>query len=369
MEKLPPEITTNILSRLPIKSSVQCRCVCKPWCEILTDSKFPLIHLNQISTISPDILVYSISHEILYLDDSKEAFGRKPIKPFKVFSENFMHNSFYKKDSIVLGSCNGLICLAKFEGPLTPSNPICIFNPITETCSKLPDYKDPEFEMPTGLNHKRFMYGFGFDDSKQEFKFVLVTFFSNLSEVQICTLGDSTWRRKTGCAPDVLNLASRQHSTAFVNQCLHWVADVRLTIPIIVSFNSGVEEFDFVPIPPSNKLRKLTVGVLEGHLSAVDYTYVNYIHIWVMKKYKVKESWVKQFSIKHDLICRDCDHFFCYFETLKFRKNGELLLLCNGRDFLSYNIRSRKIMIYKIEEDKGRATVTVAREKLYVVVF
>ncbi|KAF5179475.1 hypothetical protein FRX31_030944 [Thalictrum thalictroides] len=108
MDELPSEITTNILARLPIKSSFRLRCVCKPWCEILSKISWNFIFLYSRKL-----------HGIFYVDDSKEEFVENPIIPIKVFDKHSIHNSFYEK-STILGFCNGLVCLSKYDFLLVP---------------------------------------------------------------------------------------------------------------------------------------------------------------------------------------------------------------------------------------------------------
>ncbi|XP_071926676.1 putative F-box protein At1g53550 [Coffea arabica] len=40
MAELPIEIVTDVLSRLPLKALFRCKCVCKTWCNLLSDSWF-----------------------------------------------------------------------------------------------------------------------------------------------------------------------------------------------------------------------------------------------------------------------------------------------------------------------------------------
>lgn len=44
-EGLPPEITMDILSRLPVLSVFTCKCVCKSWLDLLKTDEFVNAHL------------------------------------------------------------------------------------------------------------------------------------------------------------------------------------------------------------------------------------------------------------------------------------------------------------------------------------
>ncbi|KAF9617131.1 hypothetical protein IFM89_034181 [Coptis chinensis] len=143
--------------------------------------------------------------------------------------------------------------------------------------------------------------------------------------------------------------------SVFLHGRHHWLTVDERSLtdgPLIVSFDLGVEDFGSVPTPDSHLFKYsfecYYVGVLEGNLSAVECSSESYIHVWVMKKYNIKESWVKQFSIEHDSLCRkglDC----LYVELIKLCTNGELLLLCNSNYLVSYNIKSRKSRFLLVE--------------------
>ena len=49
MLELPSHITVDILSRLPVKTIIHCRTVCKAWRNVLLDPCFPQIHLAKSS--------------------------------------------------------------------------------------------------------------------------------------------------------------------------------------------------------------------------------------------------------------------------------------------------------------------------------
>jgi len=43
---LPPEVWTLVLVRLPVRTLLRLRCVCKAWCSIIDDPRFVSLHLT-----------------------------------------------------------------------------------------------------------------------------------------------------------------------------------------------------------------------------------------------------------------------------------------------------------------------------------
>ncbi|KAF9601403.1 hypothetical protein IFM89_019676 [Coptis chinensis] len=390
MENLPQEITSNILSRLHFKQTRKYRCVCKLWRIILSHPTFPTTHLAQLSKLSPDILLHFkavsplFGSRIYYLEDD-ETILKRPIYPLTLADEHFLADSFNDHYPYILGSCNGFICLfspiVELNGGdpvfLIPRNPIYVFNPITRNYSKFPLFDIPEFHTRgwSDLRRDKWFSGFGYVDSKMEYKLVLVVFTGGNSlpqvfdnQVLVYTLGSTTWRKKVGIAPDVLRKSNEEiASPAFVNGSLHWITVNKSSSkqgPCIVFFNLDAEEFGFVPTFKSHlgketyRYRPYQLGIFEQYLSVVECSYNSYISIWVMKKYNVKESWVKQFSIKQGSAWCSCQTA----KLIKVRNNGDLLLLIDNSYMVSYNtITGKRRLIQVAWEGKHRRYILKAQ--------
>ncbi|XP_059627463.1 F-box protein CPR1-like [Cornus florida] len=108
----------------------------------------------------------------------------------------------------------------------------------------------------------------------------------------------------------------------FVRGALHWVvcgeprSDKR---NLIDAFDLGVEKYRLVPQPDYlvDKDFLLCPGSLGGRL-CINCNYDgNYVDIWVMNEYGVKESWTKLFSVVQ----------FGYGRPLAYSRTGEKVLL------------------------------------------
>lgn len=381
IERLPAELMTNILSRLPFRSTAQCKSVCKPWLEILSNPTFLWVHLANFASIDTDILAISAELQqgastVYYLEEA--AITETPCKPFKHLDYTFLQQFMVFLDPRILGSCHGFICVT--QGTNTP-NPggrmftdvffpflpwaVAIFNPITKGHSRLPRFEIPDcdtddFRQEDGKFFYKCFPGLGFEDLKKELKMVLVMFsvrnyksqfFDN--EVQICTLRSKAWRKKIGIAPDVLVQATDASRGAFVNGCLHWIVAHK---SLIVSFDLGVEEFGFVSAPPLQNAKDgyhTRFGVLDGCLSVIQCRRDYIIDIWLMLKYDVKESWVKRFCLPLESFWPN-NLSFDFAEVLKIRKNGELVLLCDDKYMVSYDPTSQDCRVLEVQGYEGK---------------
>lgn len=96
----------------------------------------------------------------------------------------------------------------------------------------------------------------------------------------------------------------------FVGGALHWLVETEPYSCLILAFDLMTEDFDELPYPPYEMcvdITKISLGVLGGPLCLVcnylnDHTHKNYrIDIWIIKEYKVKESWTMLFTVNQEM--------------------------------------------------------------------
>ncbi|KAI9077697.1 hypothetical protein K1719_040384 [Acacia pycnantha] len=106
MPFLPEEIVRDILIRLPVKTLIRSRCVCKHWENLISDMPF---------------LPEEIVRDILI---------RLPMKPHKVdiAPVNGSPNTFQ-----IVGSSNGLLCVSVHRYPECYPF-LLLWNPATRVC-------------------------------------------------------------------------------------------------------------------------------------------------------------------------------------------------------------------------------------------
>ncbi|XP_030512651.1 F-box protein At3g07870 [Rhodamnia argentea] len=313
MEDLPREIVLDILSRLPVTSIVRFRLVCRSWRALGRDPLLPDAQLARTAARDPVLVLHSdfplrnlLSFVELSARDQDCEHNRSKKTPVGKFNPPFL-NSMPEFD--VVGSCNGLLCLAD----LLYTETLFVYNPFTRDCRELPrsrQYAD-----------QTVVFGFGFHPETREYKVIKIAYYPNpsragagarrarrvphmQSEVQVLTLGgrrspspSPAWR-SLGRAPYQID---KRPSETVVNGRLHWVAGPRRyrTARQLVSFDLADEQFREVPRPEGGTIGRSYYQLMElrGCLSAIVYCNYGRLEIWVMKRYDAKESWAREHVI------------------------------------------------------------------------
>ncbi|KNA16347.1 hypothetical protein SOVF_089980 [Spinacia oleracea] len=301
----PVEIIIDILLRLPAKSLIRFKSVCKSWYELINGVDFVNRHLERSLATQTNLHFVYNAHDTLCMAD------------FDSFNKPIELNYPFRDSVMVVGSFNGLLCLQSSN-----QRPLVIYNPTTQTYKKLPLLgKSASFDHLRSMWH----FGFGYDSIARDYKCVSVIQCGNgngyrmgpfENEVMVYSLKDDSWRKaRTPSVP--FNFGYRRN--VFVNDSIHWVGGVNENVAI-VAFDLRDETFSTLPIPDCDSLnrRGMYVGILDGCLClSISYNELRDSDIWVMREYGVAGSWTKLFSIAkrngHDAVERPV----CYSINLK----------------------------------------------------
>ncbi|CAH9120403.1 unnamed protein product [Cuscuta epithymum] len=337
MSDIPLEVVADFLSRVPAMSLLRFRCVSKQWRSIIDSPEFIKMHLNRtLYTKSDRKLIlrscYLYSADFDGLDNTNVAHYVKlehPCKPREV-------------GTVFVGSCHGLLCL---DGGVEDKC-ILLWNPTTRKHFRLPPSK---FERPMESFCKRTMvFGFGYDKASDDYKVlrILQSYYMD-SEVQVFSMKSKAWRTianfpyylKYQSAPGVL-----------VSGSLHWVVTKdpdTFMVNLIGAFDLETEEYRLVPQPdyPKKKSKNfhLNVVVLDGSLCGLcNYYDHEYVDVWVMKKYRVKESWTKLFKVaESDTRIKP----FHYVTPVAFSRSGKrVYMVQNDKMPLWYDLEKKKVI-------------------------
>ncbi|XP_049374406.1 F-box/kelch-repeat protein At3g23880-like [Solanum verrucosum] len=301
MPKLPAELITEILLRLPVKSLLQFRSVSKSWLSLISSPEFVKNHLL-LSASNKDYTHYGVMFKVassaihVVTVCSLSSLLHHPVKE----AIDLDYPGKYPKDHRyprIVGSVNGLICLANslFNGV----QELFLWNPSTRKYNRLPNYR---LHRPRGhcclQEHRgKCNFGFGYNELQDDYK--VVGIFPAYKSTQLCrfevhiySLRSNSWRRINDSAWEFLHVPGK-----LVNRKLYWLQNRGN----ISSIDLGNEKWTEIEKPFSFKeYGYFVLGVLGSDLSVLC-NYKNFhADVWIMKDYEAKASWTKMLTIRAD---------------------------------------------------------------------
>jgi molecular chaperone HtpG len=344
---IPDDITISILSKLPLKSFKRFECVRKSWSLLFDDPYFVTIYRNNF--LSKNCSYYDDT--CLFVGLTEDGYEYNPsrgsnlIGLYSLSGENFENivkidwpkpfededldmdsdwdwdsdSSVDEDDTIFrimdLTSVNGILCLSTFHHG---NWRLILWSPITNEFKVIPlSYFEPHFSRGsvTPLYHL-----VGYDRIKDDYKVIRFNndyddsdddddsndndnYDTSLDSFwEIYSLSSNRWREMYANMP----LFSR-HKNVYMDGVSHWW-DKNKTHTYLVSFDFCNESFTTTPMPSyidddsfevnrdSMILRDLVI--LNGSIAFIlNYKKTSTIHISVLGKLGVKESWTKLFIV------------------------------------------------------------------------
>ncbi|XP_057793477.1 F-box protein At3g07870-like [Salvia miltiorrhiza] len=345
---IPSHIIIEILSRLPAKSLVQCKSVCKQWLDLTSDPYFAKLHFTRSK---PGVAIHQSepSKNLLRVadfDDFHDPTAEIDLKSLSPSPEDAA--------IVVDGSVKGLLLLrdANYK-----HEALYVCNPLTREYIELASPKQV-VRYPSVVTH-----GFGVTKRSEEFKVVRIYQEREMdpgsgsclgipnSECQVYTLGTAEWRG-VGDAPFAYD---GRLIGQFFRGNLHWLVEDLNGQELISCFD--LENESFHPFPPPFPGRKLlgSVGVLDDCLCLCDNTSNFEVDIWVMKEYGVGKSWSKRFVIRKmpELIGPS----FEIVRVLKVLGDGNILLVWADYCVLNYCSKSEVTQEVDMVQSRGPNSV------------
>ncbi|XP_030963956.1 F-box/kelch-repeat protein At3g06240-like [Quercus lobata] len=325
---LPHDVVLNILATLPVKSLIRFKCVSKLWDSSITSPNFISNHLNIVNNNNnndDNDHAYLIQTCIEY-NSPKIPITYKVLCCDRTFDSLFefsVPSVFDLNMSLLVGSCNGLVCLTQHRRLSATSDAIYLWNPSIRKFKRLPD---------SCSNGKDFWFstGFGYQSKTNDYKVVKLRGTPVVAEVY--TLSSDSWRKVEISFRSKVVGAIPYSFPLFFSGALHWFAYYseggrKFPDPtMILSFDVNNEKFREMAIPDGDKLIKQDLFAFKGNLAFSSCGYPendddlqsdSQCFIWVMRDYGVHESWDKIFSIRLENV--DISFYGC-------TEHGELLL-------------------------------------------
>nr|GEU34276.1 hypothetical protein [Tanacetum cinerariifolium] len=293
-----PPLLLEILSRLPVKTLLRCRSVSNDWRELIDSPDFVKIHLNQ-SKGTYNVLTFLRRYDSI-LSSHSLSLNSRPT--FVKVEPPFNLTGFFPRD---LGSCNGLICLSWGKS----NQELSLWNPSTKKHKWIPTMP---IHYPPHTENNRIVDTLRYDNANDDYKVVRLLQFSASKlgscdyKVLVYSLKLNVWQNVEHdfpyCTQRVYCNAPMSHSVC-VGGAIHWSLlrkDDLHQNHVLVAFDLASQSFRSVPQPHYTALyMSIDVGILGGCLCLVGIPEedIDYVDIWMMKEYGVKESWMKLLTI------------------------------------------------------------------------
>ncbi|XP_045809556.1 F-box/kelch-repeat protein At3g23880-like [Trifolium pratense] len=337
---LPDELIDDILLRLPVRSLLRFKSVCKSWKTLITHPKFANIHLRS-STTSEDtsmankqlIFFTKIEPYVILTYNLKQLFENPSTCAEPVIS-SFLKMKKYGN----YGSCNGLLCL--FDRSQCR---LKLFNPSIRVKSK----KSPQVFPP--LDWTLRYYGFGYDQINDKYKFLVVLkdYDNGETLTKIYTFGEDSCKTIQNF-PCNSNDSSGEYVSGTLNWIFNKVDDVNgVRQKSILSFDLNKETHREILLPPKDggKVhRDSKLCVLSNCLCNIVYEESHWV-VWLMKQIGVVESWTKLMIIPYEKFRSSSLPFNPIVEPLFISENGVVLLGDKlASKFVLYNLNTGELV-------------------------
>ncbi|KAI9127286.1 hypothetical protein K1719_001845 [Acacia pycnantha] len=253
---IPNDIIVDILKRLPVKSLLRFRCVCKDWNDLFKTSSFIKQHFHHSTHHrGPSLLLqsyYSASHHTItrhtLLDSNK-----KTLMPLNVP----INRSCYLS---IIGVSHGIVCL-KFEGSLL------LWNPATRETQHVPKISINYFEY--GVISYSVETGFGFNTVLNDYKIVIVYAFRPAgNRAHVYSLSTGSWKEVEFGNVSVGGIHYRR--TTATDEAIYWLAINPMGGLLILSFHTAKEVFTLIPEPASGFFQDRNLIVHENNLALLN---------------------------------------------------------------------------------------------------
>ncbi|XP_057479192.1 F-box/kelch-repeat protein At3g06240-like [Actinidia eriantha] len=290
---MPEDMLIEILKRLPVKSLLRFKCICKYWYALILYPTFANHHLNFQKGDNQGRLLLQHYNSHSY----QHGYA---LFPDKTLATTSYHNLDYLRGIgpvHIDGPINGLFCL-NFE------DRFIIWNPAMKEFRSLPFPYHPE--IPLHFNLYCYSFGFGFDPITKDYKVVLRQQFANEITmdfpkkdviVDVYALSTNTWRHSDGL--DYVSskcLYTHDVNGAYLDGIYYWPTDGKR----VLAFDVGNEFFRAI-LGPDTPMHYTLMTLYDDHIALCGFKDVpeseidNWIELWVME---LEASWIKQFSIE-----------------------------------------------------------------------
>jgi len=302
------DLVLEILYRLPVKSLLTLKCVCKPLNSITSYPNFAKDHLRLSRTCHYHLVLcqmrYFSETDFIHFDYLLPTVFDNSTASTTIIPETILEFPLNpsKNRSVIFGSCNGIICFKTIDNNNNHVD-LVVWNPCIRKFKILP----PLENLPKAT-YKSGHYNIGYDGFSDNYKVVAVTYqqfnrsnFFSKTLFRVHTLGTNFWKTIPGFPSKSMG-EPYQPQGVFVCDTINWVIRPYQKNGhswVILSLNLGSESYNEISQPDyglDKPLCNLNLEVSRNCLYVLAHT-KTFIETWVMKDYGKKDSWTKLFTV------------------------------------------------------------------------
>nr|GME06247.1 F-box protein At5g49610 [Ipomoea batatas] len=279
----PEEVVLRILARLPVKSLLRTKCVCKLWHKLICEKYFTRIY-NEVSVKNPMVLFEANGSS----SESKSKSSLICVDNLRGVSEISL--DFIKDRVKVRASCNGLLCCSSIPN----KGVYYVCNPMTREYKCLPRSRERHMTRfyPDG---EATLVGLACNLLTQQYNVVLAgnhRAFAHRSEnTFICLIYDSassSWKKFVS-VQDYHFTHMNKNQVVFVYGALHWLTETTSCLVVLdlktAAMWKKIQLRNEVSCRVGNRNYLLE---LDGCLSVIQISEA-WMVVWVMKNYETEE--------------------------------------------------------------------------------
>ncbi|GLT40852.1 hypothetical protein SLA2020_149560 [Shorea laevis] len=333
MPALLPDLVSDILLRLPVKSLLRFRCLSTSFCSEIDSADFVNAHLNRSiqSRTGQKLLVCNS-----YFMDSTDFYAADFEDDLKAA---FLLNNPLKSQhggNLVCGSCNGLTLLGMIINLKPLIMGLLIWNPFTRRYKEL-----PVCPVQTFPGYGGFMcFGLGYDSAHDDYKVVMISKADDSNQVWVLGLKSDFWRRSRDLEDEVTTSVGR-----FASGALYWICKSKC-----VGFDLKKEVFFDIPLlsdcgPATFFFNSFDALVVFGGNLFFPKLHDKTIEFYLLvsdasdKGGEVVEvSWRKEFTIEN---VENISHDVFPLLPLAYSKDGGSILLLDLSGVFWYNLENK----------------------------
>ncbi|KAL2920415.1 hypothetical protein RDABS01_011906, partial [Bienertia sinuspersici] len=369
--ELQDDVLIEILSRLPVTSLIRFTCVCKYWLSLIKSPEFASKHYitrsNNHGKDDDSILTVfnpGLSFTIFCYEDLsiKTVFKIRPATNEPVSNLSICHHDVISR-CLVIGPCNGLLLMTftkadrtkQFDGGAAETV-LLLWNPATREVFKLPQL--PHLDV-TGSSCAG--YGFGFDDTSNDYKVVVFDASQNSSIVQLYSLAANSWRQVDagfgfclGRGPET-SVSNPTYNGGMHNWIICYAVGYDLSL-FLLSFDMANEVLVETPVPDGATV--FSCGLLQQRSNNKYPTLYDFddartgISIWVLNQYGPTGDWTKQHYISLAEGITLGYKILLWKEGILYVNDRDPDILGNEDEITLYNLRTHQKKSLRIPADR-----------------